>query len=178
RNVTWFALNDGLIRYDTSVKKDYGKPFQTLIRQIATGEKVIFNGLHPLPLTGYVSHGVSDSSSHNEPGKHAVRISYKNRKLRFHVAAPFFEKESALLYSYFLEGFDRSWSQWTPVAEKDYINLHGGAYRFRVKAKNIYDHESLEAVFPFRILTPWYITWWAVSFYLLLLGFLFYRTVK
>ncbi len=69
-----------------------------------------------------------------------------------------------------LEGFDDHWSSWNNKTEKEYTNLPEGDYHFRVRAKNIYEHVSQEAVYGFTILPPWYRTWWAYGFYILLFG--------
>jgi len=80
-----------------------------------------------------------------------------------------------------LEGFDEQWSAWSKEIKKDYTNLPKGDYRFRVRAKNIYNHESAEATFALAILPPWYRTWWAYLLYVAALavvisGFVLMRT--
>ena len=59
------------------------------------------------------------------------------------------------------------WSAWTPESRRDYTNLPAGAFRFRVRARNLYQHESAEAAYAFSITPPWYATWWAYSLYVL-----------
>jgi hypothetical protein len=54
--------------------------------------------------------------------------------------------------------------------QKEYTNLPAGNYRFRARAKNIYQHESSEAVYAFKILPPWYRSAWAYLFYILAAG--------
>ena len=49
---------------------------------------------------------------------------------------------------------------------KDYTNLDPGIVTFRVRAKNIYDQVSREAVFRLKVLPPWYRTWWALTLYI------------
>jgi heme exporter protein D len=68
-----------------------------------------------------------------------------------------------------LEGFDRTWSDWGSDSKRDYTNLPPGDFRFRVRARNLYMHESSEASYRFEILPPWYRTWWAYAFYVLVL---------
>jgi hypothetical protein len=94
-----------------------------------------------------------------------LTLSYAHNALRFECAAPSFDEESANQFQYFLEGFDQGWSAWSKSTEKDYTNLSEGEYRFRVRAKNVYQHESREAVYAFKILPPWYRTWWAYVLY-------------
>ena len=60
-----------------------------------------------------------------------------------------------------LEGFDAKWSPWTTESRRNYTNLPPGSYRFRVRARNLYQHESAEAGYALVIVPPWYATWWA-----------------
>ncbi|MCP5045549.1 MAG: response regulator [bacterium] len=170
---TWFADNDGLFRYDTAMQTSGPVPFNVLIRKITTGDNTIFN----VPQSGHTPFNVDAGSANAANGDFPI-IPYKNREIRFQVAAPFFQEESATKYRYFLEGFDNGWSRWTTETRKDYINLDSGTYRFRVKARNIYREESSEAVLQFEILPPWFKTWWAWSFYILLFGFIIYRAAR
>jgi signal transduction histidine kinase/DNA-binding response OmpR family regulator len=155
-NITWFASQDeGLIRFDTTVKKNYQQDFPTFIR------KVLVNG--NLYFDGYKHKQIRDKGSQS---KHPYPIfPYKDRNLRFEFAAPFFEDESSTQYQYFLEGYDKNWSTFTPVTQKEYTNLDSGLYTFRVRARNVYENLSQVAVFQFKILLPWYRTWWAFSIY-------------
>ncbi len=103
---------------------------------------------------------------------------YKDRKLRFEFAAPFFEDNSAKKYQYLLEGYDHDWSDWTSETQMDYTNLDSGLYTFRVRDKNIYENLSNDGVFQFKILTPWYRKWWAFFFYAFVLFILIYLIIK
>jgi signal transduction histidine kinase len=153
--VAWFAGADGLIRYDGRVTKNYGADFPALIRRvIAGGDSLIFDGL---PVT----------NAKAEPS-----LSFARNALRFECAAPSYDNLAANEYQYFLEGFDKGWSSWTKETKKDYTNLPPGRHRFRVRAKNIYEHLSREGVYEFAILPPWWRTWWAYGGYALLLGLL------
>jgi signal transduction histidine kinase/DNA-binding response OmpR family regulator len=157
----WFASNSGLIRFDKTVKKEYTCDFSTFIRgvQLINGKSLIFNGYQP----GAAKNNI---------------IEYKDRNLRFQFAAPFFENESSTTYQVFLEGYDRAWSDWVKETQKDYTNLHPGSYTFRARAKNVYENISREATFQFKVLSPWYLTWWAFSLYALWLFLAVYFIVK
>ncbi|MCP5105860.1 MAG: response regulator [bacterium] len=145
--IIWFAANDALIRYDTAVKKKCDFDFSTLIRQVLVNGKPVFSGFE------------------NKTGKRVPIIDYKNRNLRFRFAAPFFEGETGPKYQYLLEGYDHHWSAWSGEAQKDYIHLDSGLHTFRVRAENIYQNISREDVFQFKILPPWYKTWWVFLLY-------------
>ena len=148
----WFGSDEGLICYDTAIKGNYGHDFRSLIRRVLAGEdELIFDGCR----------------SGDDPAGQLPRLSYRDRDLRFEFAAPFFDDEAATRFQYFLAGYHGGWSNWTLESRKEYTNLNAGAYRFRVRAKNVYGTLSREAVFPFKILPPWYQTWWAFLFYAL-----------
>jgi DNA-binding CsgD family transcriptional regulator len=64
------------------------------------------------------------------------------------------------------------------MMQKEYTNLHEGDYVFKVKAKNIYNRESLEAVYKFSVLPPWYRTYWSYAIYLTIVGVVLYMVRK
>ena len=92
-------------------------------------------------------------------------IEHKLNSLHFECSSAFYGQEQNTEYSYFLEGFDESWSGWSRKREKDYTNLPAGHYVFKVKCRNNFDNESPVATFEFTILPPWYQTWWAYMLY-------------
>jgi signal transduction histidine kinase/DNA-binding response OmpR family regulator len=154
----WFGGDDGLVRYDKTVKKDYDLDFQTFIRRVVANENLIFDG--------YTSQPEVDTKSKGMPP--FPIIDYKDRNLRFECAAPSFEAEKENHFRYFLEGYDNNWSGWTSEPQKEYTNLDSGLYTFRVQAVNIYRHPGNEAVFKFKVLPPWFKTWWAFLFYVII----------
>ncbi len=150
RELTWIGGNNRVILYDASVAKNYELEFSTQIRQvIANGDSLIFGG------AGSEAEG-------------SVTVPFAENTLRFSYAAPSFDDESKNEYQYRLEGYDDNWSKWTTEPHKDYTKLPAGNYRFLVRAKNIYQHIGSTASFEFKILPPFYQTWWAYLFYALL----------
>ncbi|HEX6192503.1 MAG TPA: triple tyrosine motif-containing protein [Chitinophagaceae bacterium] len=105
-------------------------------------------------------------------------VKYKYNSLHFECASLLFGQEQNTEYSYYLEGFDRNWSAWTTKKEKDYTNLPAGNYVFKVKCRNNFDNESTEAGFHFKVLPPWYQTWWAYCLYILSFASLIYYFYK
>ncbi len=165
--MTWFGGPDGLIRYDAGIKKDYAVSFSALVRRISTIDKdsLIFGGA-----------GLGENGSAIPPV-----LAYADNALRFEFAAPSFDNETANQFQYFLEGFDKGWSDWTKENKKDYTNLPEGEFKFHLRARNIYEHVSADAVYSFKILPPWYRSWWAYMLYLgafvlSIYGFIKYRT--
>jgi signal transduction histidine kinase/DNA-binding response OmpR family regulator len=152
----WFGCDSGLICYDTTAAKDYQPEISVFIREVVVNRTpLIFD---------------SKKFKYNEwnDSKSPYPIfPYKDRNLRFEFAALPFEAESRTQYQCFLEGYDEDWSTWSLDKKKDYTNLDSGLYQFRVRAKTVYEDISNEGVFKFKILPPWYKTWWAFLIYAL-----------
>ncbi|MGD2085403.1 MAG: response regulator [Candidatus Aminicenantes bacterium] len=164
--IIWFARHDGLIRYDTRIKKDDQHDFPALIQKVLVNERLIFDEYK-------CKIKIDKKTKRQYP-----LILYKDRNLRFECAAPFFEGEAMTTYQYFLQGYDRKWSDWTSETKKDYTNLDSGRYTFQVQAKNVYETLSHKAVFTFKILPPWFKTWWAFLIYASFAFLIVYFIVK
>lgn len=64
-------------------------------------------------------------------------------------------------FRYFLEGFDRNWSEPTAAREAVYTNLGPGPYRFRIIASNSDGvWNGSEATVSFRVNPEFWQTWW------------------
>ncbi|MFD2874157.1 triple tyrosine motif-containing protein [Mucilaginibacter ximonensis] len=105
-------------------------------------------------------------------------LSYLWNSIHLEYSSPVFEAQSNVTYSYFLDGFDHSWSEWTKKTEKDYTNLAAGNYTFKVKARNHQNNESAVYSYSFTINPPWYQTIWAYILYLIIIVYLLYAFYK
>ncbi|MFO7526732.1 MAG: hybrid sensor histidine kinase/response regulator transcription factor [Ignavibacteriaceae bacterium] len=144
----WISTNEGLIRYDPSINKNYDLEFSTNIRSVIVDQdSLVFNG------------AAGDSSLKT------ITISFDESNILFKFSAASYTKPGSNLYQYILEGNDADWSQWTSEPSKEYTNLHSGDYIFRVRAKNVYGIIGSEDSFAFTVLAPWYLSWWAFFIY-------------
>jgi GAF domain-containing protein/CheY-like chemotaxis protein len=157
--IVWLCTTDGLIRYDQNLQKNFDQSFKTILRHIEAGKQSL---------------NVGETDANQKP----VSISYKNSTLRFEYAAPFFEQEEKIQYQTLLEGFEKDWSDFDNNSYKEYTNLPPGEYHFHVRAKNIYNKLSAEAVYSFSIQPPWYRTWWAYLLYALVAIFIIYLFIN
>lgn len=155
--ILWIGTTEGLIRYDPNINKNYDASFNTLIRKVSTGDSLIFNGnFYSSKDSLYRINIINKQTKSFIPS-----LPYSNNNLAFQYSAAFYEVPEKIKYSYFLEGKDEEWSQWSSHNIKEYNNLAPGKYTFHVKSKNIYDNIGETAAYTFKILPPWYMTTWA-----------------
>jgi ligand-binding sensor domain-containing protein/DNA-binding CsgD family transcriptional regulator len=101
-------------------------------------------------------------------------VSSNMNSLHFEYSAPVYAQQSNVQYSYLLNGFNTSWSEWSKKSEKEYTNLPPGKYEFQVKAKNNLGNESSIKIYKFIVLPPWYQTNLAyLTYVLLILGIIY-----
>jgi signal transduction histidine kinase/DNA-binding response OmpR family regulator len=157
KEILWISTDEGLIKYDPLIDKNYDKKFQTFIRSItAYNDSIIYNGSAVDSLIG------------------KTILSFNDNNIRFQFSAASYAKSKSNMFQYFLEGNDDNWSQWSSATIKEYTNLAGGNYKFRVRSKNIYGVIGSEDTFAFTVLNPWYLSWWAYVLYAVcLIGILY-----
>jgi len=132
----WFSLRSGLSVVDPSHIRDYSVPALPHIEAITADN-------NPVNLAG------------------SVRIPPSPRRITFEYTGLSLAVPGRIRFRYFLEGFDRSWSE--PVATRTamYTNLGAHSYRFRVVASN---SEGLwsesEAAVGFEVEPTVWQTWW------------------
>ncbi|RUT72301.1 ABC transporter substrate-binding protein [Flavobacterium cupreum] len=166
----FFGTQDGLIHYNSTKRKAYQTKYKSIISEV----KCIF----PKDSLLYSSrYDVLPANTEANDNTLCPVLSYSNNSLHFSFAALCYDEADATKYEYWLEGFEPKWSDWNLQTEKEYTNLPENEYVFHVRAKNIYDVVSEEAVFRFEILPPWYRTSWAYIMYLLLFGILIYTII-
>ncbi len=137
--VCWMGGNDGLLMFSENSTRDYHTGFNALVTSVSIGGR-----------DSVIYHGNAQKSAAKPEIKHYLNT------FTFTFAAPFFEGQDDMLYSYMLSGQDTVYSSWGTDNSVVIGNLWEGDYAFRVKAMNVYGHLSNEAVYEFRVLSPWY----------------------
>jgi signal transduction histidine kinase/ligand-binding sensor domain-containing protein len=146
------GLPHGLIHFNPAMGKNYflgaASTFKALIRSVVSvsGEAVIKGG--------------SDENFYT-----SNPLPYEFNHLKFNFASNWQESPAQNLYSCYLDGYDKTYSDWGNFSEKEYTNLPEGDYVFRVRSQNIHGNVSQEASFKFSIEPPFYRTWIAYCLY-------------
>jgi ligand-binding sensor domain-containing protein/serine phosphatase RsbU (regulator of sigma subunit) len=92
-------------------------------------------------------------------------LPYKNNNIGFDFTAIEPARPYLIKYQFMLEGYDRDWTPWGSKTEASFGNMSEGNYTFKIRAKSVEGTESEIKSFSFRVLPPWYRTWWAYTLY-------------
>jgi signal transduction histidine kinase/ligand-binding sensor domain-containing protein/DNA-binding response OmpR family regulator len=109
-----------------------------------------------------------------------IELTYKDYIISFEFAALDYHTPEKNKYAYILEGFDIGWN-YTDVSKRfaTYTNLDPGEYTFRVKGSNndgIWNEVGTSLIII--ITPPWWATWWAYAFYIIVFGSILYGVRK
>lgn len=144
------SIDEGFAIYTGNGASDYSPQHipKVLIRAI---ENITFgNNL----ISETVTHGL-------------IEIPYKLNNIRVSYSLPYY-RQVKITYQYYLEGYSDQWSTLSSQAAKEFTNLSQGKYTFKVRAVIDGKIRSDIAGFAFTILPPWYLSMWALLFYLAL----------
>ena len=147
-----FGTNQGIVIYDTHQAQPVGRQLPLAITGLlANGETVI-------PIAGKAS------LAHNQ----------NTLTVRFST----FTFNTSTRYTYWLEGYDRQWSEPATYSFADYKNLPPGHYTLHVKAYDSNRSANAERQLTIIIRCPWWQTWWAYLIYVFLLAAIAYAVYR
>jgi signal transduction histidine kinase len=163
-DVREYGLEDGLrsmegVKRDRSVVAD---PAGRIWLSLSRGLSVV----DPSHLTGNSAAAIAHVEAISADGSpidagDPVHVPASHKRITFSYTGLSLAVPERVRFRYFLEGFDRAWSE--PVANREavYTNLGAGSYRFRVVASNSDGVWSTsESTLPFEIDPVFWQTWW------------------
>nr|OFX60331.1 MAG: hypothetical protein A2W84_08005 [Bacteroidetes bacterium GWC2_40_13]OFX76087.1 MAG: hypothetical protein A2W96_01410 [Bacteroidetes bacterium GWD2_40_43]OFX94299.1 MAG: hypothetical protein A2W97_19210 [Bacteroidetes bacterium GWE2_40_63]OFY18778.1 MAG: hypothetical protein A2W88_05975 [Bacteroidetes bacterium GWF2_40_13]HBX85212.1 hypothetical protein [Marinilabiliales bacterium] len=156
KNNTFIGSKEGMLHYSLGATKAQNIKYHTYISEI----KIKTRNKETEELENQLT-----EQRINLEGRNA-NISYKYNSISFKFYTPFYEAANQIRHSYRLVGFDEEWSDWNDINFKEYTNLKEGKYTFEVKAKNIYETESVVYKYPFTVKPPIYRSLVAYIFYI------------
>lgn len=116
-------------------------------------------------VTDLVVNGTSQFLEGKQVGDH-ITLSHNQNSIVFNYTDFNYSHSSSRLYQYYLEGADKTWHEATSQNAAVYNNLEPGTYVFHIKKIGAADNQ--ETLFTVTIQQPWYNTWWAWCFYILM----------
>lgn len=181
---TNFFSNDGL------QNTEFGFNASTILRngELAFGgingltifnpQKIVsINKTPPLMITDLKVSNISVSekpqyiTSRNADHINTLTIPFNDAAVTINFSAIEFSSQERINYRYILEGWDRSWNNSGLIRNAVYTKLSPGTFRFKVSSTNA-EGQWVEnsATLTIIVLPPWYATWWAYAFYILIIG--------
>ena len=131
----WIGTSRGLSRYRPAAAAPPNVPPTVVVTAVKAGGKF----LYPAALAD---------------------IPYAENSVQVRFAALTFVQESAVRFRYRLVSATREWEE-TADRELNFPNLSAGRYPLEVEARNAQGLWSVEpARISFRVLTPWWLSWW------------------
>ena len=97
-----------------------------------------------------------------------IRLAHDQNTLTVRFSAFNYNSTTGTRYTYWLEGYDRSWNETSAYSFANYKNLPPGHYTLHVRAYDNQQQGVLQRTLSITILSPWWLTWWACLIYLLL----------
>lgn len=167
------ALNGRMMKFYESINRvkddlylislDDGFAIYQASDSIAPGERRL-----PSPLIRAMRN-ITDSLSDKwyAIGTHP-EIPHQHNNVRISYALPWYSAVP-MQYQFYLEGYSRTWSEWSEAAQKEFTNLRQGNYTFKVRARTAEGMVSDIAALQFTIMPPWWLSWGAWVGYALLL---------
>jgi diguanylate cyclase (GGDEF)-like protein len=134
----WIGTSGGLSRFKPGPQSVSEEPPQVVFTTLAIGGE--------------------DVSGQNNPS-----FSINSSSLVARYSTPNAPRGNAVVFRYRLEGANSVWTE-TAQRELQFAALAPGTYRLQVEARDSDESWKGQGTeFPFKILTPWYWTWWFVG---------------
>jgi ligand-binding sensor domain-containing protein/signal transduction histidine kinase len=173
-DVREYGMEDGLrsvegVRRNRSVVSDpLGRMWFSLSRGLSVVDPAHLTD-NSAPAIAHVETISAEGSPINT--EDLVHVPAASKRITFSYTGLSLAVPERVRFRYFLEGFDRNWSEPTAAREAVYTNLGPGAYRFRVMACNSDGMwNGSETAFPFEVDPAYWQTWWFRLFITLIIG--------
>ena len=89
--------------------------------------------------------------------------------LRIEFSVPYYSNLNSIQYQWFMEGYHSDWTNWSDLSYAEFKNLDFGSYKFYVRAQSGQQPIGEVVAYSFSISYPWYISYWAITFYVFIL---------
>ncbi|HEX7844336.1 MAG TPA: two-component regulator propeller domain-containing protein, partial [Chitinophagaceae bacterium] len=109
-----------------------------------------------------------DSISRYYPVPLNLQLPYRHNNIAIEFAVIETSRPDQIRYQYKLEGYDKDWSSVTNQSSATFGNIDEGSYTFKVKAMSPDGVWGESASFSFRVLPPYWRSWWFRSLYIIL----------
>jgi serine phosphatase RsbU (regulator of sigma subunit) len=157
----YIGTNNGLYCYDTKLHNTT-QVLNTFVNKVRFGKDSVINFFNLNPNSELAS----------------VELTYNNNSIEVYPGASDFIDRNELLFSYYLEGLEKDYKEFSNKKVITYDYLHEGSYVLHIRSRNILGKDGQEIHIPFTVLPPWYRTVWAYIAYVLAFALCVYVIIK
>lgn len=97
-------------------------------------------------------------------------LPYDKNSISFDFNAIETGKNHLVKYQYMLVGYDKDWNPAGDKSTATFGNIYEGSYTFKVRAQSPEGLWSQPLSYTFRVLPPWWRTWWMYVLYAVIIG--------
>ena len=169
----YFGTENGIYTFDPSLKKP-DSPFTVHLKKFSSIEGKDIIDEHLLPFEESMLFG-KNIPRLVEQRSQLINLPYSSNSMVFEFVSSDLVNEQKVKYSYFLDGFDSRWSQYSERNYINYTHLPAGQYRFKVKALNYAGEESINTAQLIFIIEP---PFWQRAWFIILVVVLFILAVS
>jgi signal transduction histidine kinase len=94
-------------------------------------------------------------------------LPHEHNHISFEFAAIETSRPFMVKYQYMLEGYDKDWSPVTNRSNASFGNMNEGTYTFKIKAQGANGVWTDVVTYTFKVLPPWWRSWWAYALYII-----------
>ena len=105
-------------------------------------------------------------------------LPFENNQIAFEFVAVEPSRPNLVKYQYILEGYDKEWSPITNKTNVSFGNIREGTYTFKLKAQSPEGVWSESVSYKFKVLPPWWRTWWMYSIDLIAISIILYMLYR
>lgn len=163
----WFGNRKGILSFNPQKIETYNCEYKTFIVDFLVSNRDL--------------RSFKDDPILKESIRYANSITLQHNQSTFVIefAALNYYNQNRVSYKYILEGFEDEWHFNAKNRIASYPNVPPGKYTFRVQTideanASLKSERTLEII----VLPPWWLTWWAKIFYMVLALLLIYFTIR
>lgn len=184
KKINHFGIQEGVVDLETNINSSFIDQSGKLWFGTASG-LVIFNEketsdkreVPKLLLKNFFLNYKKTDFPNTEEGK-PMQLPHSKNNVSFDFDGILFSNPQELMFQYWLEGAEETWSRPTFSPTANYTGLRSGSYVLHARAVGPQENYSKEILISFTISPPYYQTWWFITLSALALGFLIYAFIR